>query len=145
MGSDDWIMGLPAIIAGLNATAAVLLLIGGIAIKKGGNEGLHKACMVGAFLVSGGFLVLYLIYHAHVGHVAFEGVGLIKVVYFTLLIPHIILAAVQVPLILLTMFSAIKGNRERHVKLARWTYPIWLYVSVTGVVIYYMVFHIDPT
>jgi len=141
---EDWVLGLPAIIASLNGIAALLLVIGGIAIKQK-NESLHKACMIVAFFVSGGFLVLYLIYHANVGHVVFEGEGLIKIIYFALLIPHILLATVQVPLILMTMVAAIKGNRERHVKLARWTYPIWMYVSVTGVIIYFMVFHIDPT
>ena len=145
MPSSDWIMNLPAVNAALNGTATILLLLGGIAIKKFKNESLHRSAMVAAFGVSTLFLLFYLIYHYNVGHVTFEGVGLIRVVYFVLLIPHIILAVVQVPLILLTMLAAIKGNRTRHVKLARWTFPIWLYVSVTGVIVYYMVFQIDPT
>ncbi|OGG94275.1 MAG: hypothetical protein A2527_14530 [Candidatus Lambdaproteobacteria bacterium RIFOXYD2_FULL_50_16] len=144
MDNPEWVLGLPPLIAGLNGLAAVLLAIGAVAIGKAKNEALHKVCMIGAFLASAAFLVLYLIYHASVGHVAYEGEGFLRILYFVILVPHIILAGVQVPLILITMYHAIKDNREKHKKIARWTLPIWMYVSVTGVIIYYMVFFIDP-
>ncbi|MDT8447374.1 MAG: DUF420 domain-containing protein [bacterium] len=143
MSGGDWIMTLPAINAGLNGTAAVLLVAGAVAIKQK-NEAFHKLMMATAFVVSAVFLVFYLIYHAQVGHVEYEGTGLSRVIYFAVLIPHIILAMVQVPLILATMYHAIKDNREKHKRFARWTLPIWLYVSVTGVIVYLMVFHLDP-
>lgn len=143
MSGGDWVMMLPSVNAGLNGLASVLLVAGGLAIKNGKEEQ-HKLLMMSAFVVSAVFLVFYLIYHAQVGHVVYEGTGLSRVIYLVLLIPHIILAGVQVPLILITMYHAIQDNREKHRKFARWTLPIWLYVSVTGVLVYLMVFHLDP-
>jgi len=144
MGESTWVTELPGWIAGLNGSATIFLLVGALGIKLGHNKQVHKMAMMLGFFVSAAFLVLYLIYHAQVGHVAFEGEGMIRVLYFALLIPHVVLAAVQVPLILLTLRAAFQENWERHKKLAHWTFPIWLYVSVTGVVIYLMVFPTQP-
>ena len=126
--------------ATLNAIATVLIVAGLIAIKRG-NESLHKKMMLSATAVSALFLVSYLTYHYTVGSVKYAGTGTIRTVYFVLLISHIILAAVQVPLILLTLRAAFRGDRAKHRRLARITAPIWLYVSVTGVIIYAMLWH----
>jgi len=98
--------------------------------------------MISAMTISVVFMISYLTYHAKVGYVPFEGQGLIRPFYFTLLASHVILAATFVPMIIITASRAIKGNFEKHSRIARWTLPIWLYVSVTGVIIYYMVFHL---
>jgi uncharacterized membrane protein YozB (DUF420 family) len=98
--------------------------------------------MVSALLVSTVFMVFYLYYHAKIGNIPFAGVGSIRPVYFTLLATHVILAAVLFPLVLVTAGLAIRGNTTRHRRIARWTLPIWLYVSITGVIIYLMAFHI---
>ncbi len=121
----------------LNSIAAVLIVAGLIAIKKG-NQQLHKVLMLSAFGVSAAFLVCYLIYHYNVGSVTYQGTGAIRVFYLCLLISHIVLAAVQVPLILMTLYFALRNKLDKHKKLARITAPIWLYVSVTGVIVYCM-------
>jgi len=100
--------------------------------------------MVAALVVSGLFMVSYLTYHAAVGYMPFAGQGIIRPFYFTLLASHVILAAVIVPLVLVTVFFAIRGNFIRHPRLARWTLPLWLYVSLSGVVIYLLGFHVYP-
>ena len=102
----------------------------------------HRACMLGAFTASTLFLVSYLFYHANVGSVPFTGVGTIRVVYFTILISHIVLAALILPLALVTLIQALRERFDRHVRIARWTLPIWLYVSVTGVVVYWMLYRL---
>jgi uncharacterized membrane protein YozB (DUF420 family) len=131
--------------AALNATlngASAVLLAAGYAAIRGGRRQLHKRLMLSAFAVSCVFLVSYLIYHARVGSVHFQGHGWIRPVYFTILTTHTILAAVIVPLILITIRRAWLARFDRHKLIARWTLPLWFYVSVTGVVIYVMLYRI---
>lgn len=125
--------------ASLNALSLLLLICGWIAIKSK-REGLHKTCMLSAAAVSAIFLVSYLTYHAQIGSVSYSGQGIMRVVYFVILISHIILAALQVPLILMVIRRGLKGERERHRRLARITLPIWLYVSATGVIVFLMLY-----
>jgi uncharacterized membrane protein YozB (DUF420 family) len=105
---------------------------------------MHRNCMVAALLVSGVFLFSYLTYHNLVGYAPFNGQGWIRPLYFTLLGSHIVLAAIIVPLVVLTVWFAARGNFKTHPRIARWTLPTWLYVSVSGVVIYILGFHIYP-
>lgn len=130
---------LPALNASFNAAATVLLLAGYVFIRKG-DVTRHRACMVGALLMSAAFLTSYLVYHYYAGSVPFEGQGPIRVVYFTILITHIILAALILPLVLVTVRYAFTARFAQHRRLARWTWPIWMYVSVTGVIIYLMLY-----
>ena len=130
---------LPALNATLNAASGVLLVIGWLMIKSG-RVTAHKVFMGAAFLVSTLFLVSYLVYHARVGSVPFEGTGTIRVVYFVILISHIILAATIVPLATVTIVLALRGRFATQKRIARWTLPIWLYVSVTGVIVYLMLY-----
>ena len=132
---------LPAVNAVLNGTAAVLILTG-ICLIKTGRQRAHRAVMITAFVTSSLFLVSYLTYHAHIGSKHFPGTGLARTVYFTILLTHTILAAVVVPLVLMTLSRGLKGRFDGHRAIARWTYPVWLYVSVTGVVIYLMLYRI---
>ena len=125
--------------ATLNGIAFLLICAGLVAIKRGNVE-LHKKLMLSAVACSALFLVCYLTYHATCEPVKFAGEGAIKTVYFVLLITHVVLAAVQVPLILRTVYLGLKDRREQHKKWAKVTTPIWLYVSITGVVIYYMLY-----
>jgi uncharacterized membrane protein YozB (DUF420 family) len=134
---------LPLLNALLNSLCAVLLCSGYIAIRRR-CVALHKACMLAAVITSTLFLISYLTYHYHVGSKPFTGQGSIRLVYFTILISHTILAAVIVPLVLLTLTRAWKAQWTRHRRLARWTLPLWLYVSVTGVVIYLMLYQLSP-
>ncbi len=135
---------LPAVNACLNSTSAVLLTAGYIFIKRG-NKRAHRNCMIAAFLTSTIFLTCYLIYHYFEGRTDFKGEGWIRPVYFTILFTHTILAMVIVPLILMTFHRAIKERFELHKKIARWTWPLWMYVSVTGVVIYLLLYHLYPS
>jgi len=128
-----------ALNATLNATSAILLA-GGYAAIRGGKREVHKRFMISAFVVSCAFLVSYLVYHYRVGHVAFQGQGIIRPIYFTLLISHTILAVVIVPLILITLRRAWLERFDQHRIIARWTLPLWFYVSVTGVVVYLMLY-----
>ena len=130
---------LPAVNASLNALSAVLLLCGYIFIRRG-NQTAHRNCMVAALVTSTVFLVSYLVYHFHVGSVRFRGQGPLRTVYFTILITHTILAVTIVPLVAVTLVPALKGHFDRHRRLARITLPLWAYVSVTGVVIYWMLY-----
>lgn len=130
---------LPTLNASLNAVAGVLLLSGYIAIKKGKRD-LHIKLMTGALGVSTLFLISYLIYHWHVPSKKFPDLGFIKTIYLLILIPHIILAAVMVPMILKTFWHAVRQEWEAHKKIARITFPIWMYVSVTGVIVYFMLY-----
>jgi uncharacterized membrane protein YozB (DUF420 family) len=130
---------LPALNASLNATSAVLLGCGYIAIRMR-RMGAHRALMVAALLTSTAFLASYLIYHAHVGSVRFQGQGWIRSVYFTILLTHTVLAAAILPLVAITLRRALRREFLRHRAIARWTLPIWAYVSVTGVVIYCMLY-----
>jgi putative membrane protein len=132
---------LPALNAFLNGSSAVLLGAGFVWIRRR-NVAAHRACMLSAFGASTLFLVSYVVYHARAGSVPFAGQGLVRPVYFALLLSHIVLAAAIVPLALTTIHRAWTERFDRHRRLARWTLPIWLYVSVTGVVIYVMLYHL---
>lgn len=134
---------LPALNAFLNGTAAVLIGIG-IYLIKTGRRRAHRAAMISAFIASTLFLISYLTYHAHIGSKHFPGAGTARTVYFAILISHTILAAVVVPLVLVTLTRGLKGRFDKHRPIARWTYPVWLYVSVTGVVIYVMLYLLYP-
>ena len=130
---------LPALNAALNATSGVLLLLGYIFIRQRLMKS-HAICMLGACGTSTLFLISYLTYHFHHGSQPFQGQGIVRVVYFTILISHTILAVVIVPLAINTLIRGLTGNFAKHVKIARVTFPLWLYVSVTGVVIYLMLY-----
>jgi len=132
---------LPALNATLNATSAVLLTTGWILIRRG-RVAQHRAVMIAAVTTSALFLVSYLAYHAQVGSVRFTRQGPIRAVYFTILITHTVLAATIVPLVLVTLTRALRGRYDRHRRIARWTMPLWLYVSVTGVVVYLMLYRL---
>jgi uncharacterized membrane protein YozB (DUF420 family) len=134
----------PVLDASLNGTSAVLLLIGRGFIKRG-RMAAHRAVMVTALVSSSLFLASYLYYHWHVGSVHFQGRGWTRPVYFSILISHTILAAVIVPMIIITLTRALREHFDRHRVIARWTYPLWLYVSVTGVVIYVMLYKLFVT
>jgi putative membrane protein len=133
------IQDLPTLNASLNTIAGIMLLSGYIAIKNGRRE-LHIKMMVSALIVSAAFLTSYLIYHFNVPSKKFPDLGWIKTVYLVILIPHIILAVVMVPMILKTFWHAFRGEWEKHKKIARITFPIWMYVSVTGVLVYLMLY-----
>ena len=131
----------PAINATLNGTSAVLLITGHRLIKQK-RMAAHRAVMITALVSSSLFLISYLYYHYHVGSVHFQGQGVWRPIYFTILTTHTILAAVIVPMVIITLTRALKAQFGRHRAIARWTYPLWLYVSVTGVVIYFMLYRI---
>lgn len=143
MTLDQVVPSLPHFQALLN-TAATLLLASGYYFIRRRQTAQHRACMVSALAVSAVFMVSYLTYHAAVGYMPFAGQGLIRPLYFTLLASHVILAAVIVPLVLVTVYLALRGNFQRHPRWARWTLPLWLYVSVSGVAIYLLGFHVYP-
>jgi uncharacterized membrane protein YozB (DUF420 family) len=131
----------PALNATLNGASAVLITTGHALIRRN-NIRMHRACMLAAVFTSSIFLVSYLYYHAHVGSVHFPGTGMARGVYFTLLISHTLLAASVPPLVVITLVFALREKFERHRRIARWTYPIWLYVSVTGVLVYLMLYRV---
>jgi uncharacterized membrane protein YozB (DUF420 family) len=130
---------LPALNATLNSISTLLLITGWVMIKRGDRQR-HRACMIGALGVSALFLTSYVIYHAQVGSVPFKGTGWIRTVYFAVLIPHIILAAAIVPPVLITASRGLTAKYDKHRRIARWTLPLWLYVSVTGVIVYWMLY-----
>ncbi len=130
---------LPTLNAVLNSLAAILLLTGFVFIRTS-NISAHKACMLAAFATSTLFLISYLTYHYQVGSVRFQGQGWMRTVYFTILISHTILATAVVPLALITLFRGLKLRFEAHRRIARWTFPIWLYVSISGVLVYLMLY-----
>ena len=131
----------PALNAALNGASAILLSMGYLMIRRG-RVLAHKSCMGLAFFSSTVFLISYLVYHARVGSVAFRGQGWIRPVYFTLLASHTVLAAAILPLALITLSRALREQFDRHKRIARWTLPLWLYVSITGVVIYFLLYHL---
>jgi uncharacterized membrane protein YozB (DUF420 family) len=131
----------PALNATLNGASAVLITTGRVLIKRKKIR-LHRACMIAAVATSTLFLASYLYYHAHVGSVRFPGQGWTRPVYFTLLISHTALAAAVVPLVLLALVAGLRGRFERHRRIARWAFPIWLYVSVTGVMVYIILYQV---
>jgi uncharacterized membrane protein YozB (DUF420 family) len=128
---------LPALNAILNSCATVLILVGLIAIKLRQPK-VHTIFMFAALAVSAAFLTSYLIYHYHAGHVRFAGEGAVRTVYFTILISHVILAIANLPMIILTVIPALQQRFDKHRKLAKITAPVWLYVSITGVIVYLM-------
>jgi uncharacterized membrane protein YozB (DUF420 family) len=141
----------PSVHALLNLSAAVMLVLGWLAIKGRGpwhaggpRRDVHRNFMLTALALSAAFLVSYLEYHARVGSVRFWGEGWLRAVYLAVLVPHTILAALMVPMILVTVVAALRDRLERHRAWARWTLPIWLYVSVTGVIIYLMLYTLRP-
>lgn len=132
---------LPSINASLNAVTAILLVLGYILIRRRAVTA-HKLCMVSASITSTIFLGCYLYYHFYHGRTSFPGTGFVRPVYFTILSSHTILAVVQLPLIFMTLFRAFRGEFQKHIVIARVTLPIWLYVSITGVIIYFMLYQI---
>jgi uncharacterized membrane protein YozB (DUF420 family) len=136
---DFTIASLPAVNASLNALATILLVTGYVLVRRRRLRA-HKVVMLAAFATSVLFLLSYLIYHAQVGSRPFPGRGSIRTVYFTILISHIVLAAVIPPLAGVTLWRAFRGRFDRHMRIARWTLPLWLYVSVTGIVVYWMLY-----
>ncbi|HWG48128.1 MAG TPA: DUF420 domain-containing protein [Candidatus Acidoferrales bacterium] len=131
----------PALNASLNGASAVLIVTGRSFIRRG-KVRLHRACMLTAVAASAAFLACYLYYHAHVGSVHFPGHGWPRALYFSILISHTLLAAAVPVLVIVTLALALRGKFEKHRRIARWTYPIWLYVSVTGVIVYLMLYQI---
>ena len=133
---------LPALNAVLNATSALLLATGYALIRRGQRDA-HKRVMLAALASSALFLTSYLVYHAQVGSVRFRGQGAVRTVYFTILLTHTVLAVAIVPLVATTLVPALRGRFDRHRRLARITLPLWAYVSVTGVVIYWMLYRLN--
>lgn len=135
---------LPLVNAILNSTSTVLLLTGYRLIRLKRRRA-HKALMISALVVSALFLISYVIYHANVGSVKFTGQGAVRIVYFSILLSHTVLAIAVPPLAIVTLVKALRSRFDRHKRIARWTLPIWLYVSVTGVVIYLMLYEFFPS
>ena len=142
--SPALISALPAVNAILNGTSALLLVSGYLLIRRR-KVTAHRACMVTAFAVSTIFLMSYLTLRYYAGMTRFAGQGWIRPVYFTILVSHTVLAATIVPLALVTLSRALKGRFDKHVRIARWTLPLWLYVSVTGVLVYVILYQLDGT
>lgn len=134
---------LPTVNATLNGTSALLLVAGYIAIR-GGRRSVHRALMLTALGTSILFLASYLFYHYHAGTTRFTGEGLVRLFYFVVLTSHTILAMVIVPLVAVTLYLAVRERFPRHRRIARWTFPLWLYVSVTGIVVYVMLYQLFP-
>jgi uncharacterized membrane protein YozB (DUF420 family) len=140
----EYVPFLPHLNAVLNTTSALLLMAGFRFIRLGRIQS-HRNCQIMAVITSTLFLISYLTYHYYHGATRFAGQGLARPLYFTILISHTILAVVIVPLIVVTLYRAARGDFDRHRRIARWTLPLWLYVSVTGVVVYLMLYHIYPS
>ena len=138
---DDFVPLMPHFQAVLNAATLALLLFGYASIRRG-NRSLHRTIMIVALVLSAFFMASYLAYHARVGYAPFAGQGWIRPVYFSFLASHIILAAMIVPMVVSTVYLAIRGNFRKHPAIARWTLPAWLYVSFSGVVVYVLGFHL---
>jgi len=133
---------LPHVNASLNGLGAVLLVTGYLFIRQK-KIAAHRACMIAAFVLSILFMVSYLAYHYQVGSVRFQGTGTLRTVYLTILATHSLLAAIVPFLALITLWRALRERFDKHVKIARWTFPVWLYVSITGVVVYWMLYHLE--
>ena len=132
---------LPTLNAVLNGTSAVLIGVGRSFIRRG-KVAQHRRLMIAAVISSSLFLISYLWYHAHVGSRHFPGQGWSRPVYFSILFTHTVLAAALVPLVVVTLTRGLRGRYQRHKPIARWTYPVWMYVSITGVVIYLLLYHV---
>lgn len=133
---------LPAVNASLNALSGMLLLVGYIFIRNGRVDA-HRRCMIAAFSTSSLFLLCYVVYHAQVGSVRFVRYGFVRPLYYTILITHVTLAAVVLPFAVVTLARGLKARYAKHRMIARWTWPIWMYVSVTGVLVYVLLY--QPT
>ena len=133
----------PALNATLNGTSGVLLLTGRVLIAKG-RIAAHRTCMITAMVASAVFLGCYLFFHYEVGNVRFLGQGWSRPVYFTILISHVTLAIVIVPLAVITLSRGLRARYDKHRAIARWTWPLWMYVSVTGVIVYFMLYQWFP-
>jgi uncharacterized membrane protein YozB (DUF420 family) len=131
---------LPTLNACLNLTSAALVTLGHLFIRRG-RVAAHRCLMSLAFLASTAFLISYVYYHARVGSVPFRGRGWIRPVYLSILLSHTVLAVTIVPLVLVTLSRGLREQFERHRRIARWTFPLWLYVSVTGVIVYWLLYH----
>lgn len=140
----NYIPVLPHLNATLNATSAILLIFGYYFIKRG-RVVAHRRCQMSAVVTSVLFLISYLVYHYHHGATRFPGQGIVRPFYFTLLTTHTVLAVVIVPFVVVTVLRARRGDFVRHRRIARWTLPMWLYVSITGVLVYLMLYHLYPS
>ena len=144
---NDFVFTLPHVNALLNTTSGLFLIVGYFFIRRG-NIRAHRISMMGAFVASSVFLVSYVLYHSLLayylgqGPTKFKGEGIIRPIYFTILISHTLLAVVIVPIVIITLVRALRGRFEEHRRIARWTLPLWLYVSETGVVVYLMLYRI---
>jgi putative membrane protein len=140
----DYISFLPHLNAILNSTSALLLVNGFRFIRRGQIQA-HRNCQLTALFTSTLFLISYLTYHYYHGATRFSGQGIVRPFYFALLTSHTILAVVIVPLVMITIYRAARGDFLRHRNIARWTLPLWLYVSITGVIVYFMLYHLYPS
>jgi uncharacterized membrane protein YozB (DUF420 family) len=140
----EWVSALPAVNASLNGLATILLVSAFVAIRRGDRE-LHRKLMLSACAVSVLFLISYLVYHNNSGMTRFLGEGWSRTVYFFILFTHIPLAALVVPMAAVTLFFGLTERFDRHRRIARWTFPVWLYVSVTGVLVYFFLYHWFPS
>jgi uncharacterized membrane protein YozB (DUF420 family) len=133
----------PALIASLNGVSAVLLAVGRYMIARG-RMAAHRVCMIAAVVASALFLACYVYFHTHVGNIRFLGQGVWRTVYFAVLIPHVTLAIVIVPMVIITLVRGLGARYDRHRAIARWTWPLWMYVSITGVLVYFMLYQWFP-
>jgi putative membrane protein len=133
----------PALIASLNGASAVLLVAGRYAIARN-RMAVHRAFMIAAVVASALFLACYVYFHVHVGNVRFLGQGVWRPIYFAILIPHVTLAIVIVPMVIITLIRGLRARYDSHRAIARWTFPLWMYVSVTGVIVYFMLYQWFP-
>jgi uncharacterized membrane protein YozB (DUF420 family) len=133
----------PALIASLNGASAILLVAGRYAIARN-RMAVHRAFMISAVVASALFLACYVYFHAHVGNILFLGQGVWRTVYFAILIPHVTLAIVIVPMVIITLSRGLRARYDSHRAIARWTFPLWMYVSVTGVIVYFMLYQWFP-
>lgn len=143
LAASDWVRQLPTVNALLNLTATILLVTGYVLIKRG-REQAHKRSMLAAFAVSTVFLICYLVYHQQAGHVSFTGPPAVRTIYLAILLSHVLLAITVPVLALTTIYLGLRDRRVAHRRWARWTFPIWLYVSITGVVVYIMLYQLYP-
>jgi uncharacterized membrane protein YozB (DUF420 family) len=133
----------PALIASLNGVSAILLAVGRYMIARG-RMAAHRAFMIAAVVASALFLACYVYFHAHVGNIRFLGEGVWRPIYFAVLIPHVTLAIVIVPMVIITLVRGLRARYDRHRAIARWTWPLWMYVSITGVLVYFMLYQWFP-
>lgn len=132
---------LPTLNAILNATSGIFLIAGYLFIRRKRIKQ-HKLCMLAAVTTSILFFISYLYYHYHAGSKPFTGQGTIRTIYFTILLSHTVLAVVNVPFVIITLIRALKENFYQHARIARWTFPLWMYVSITGVIVYLMLYQL---